>query len=86
MWRSKSLEPPDSGECASQPGSTARGALEGFGETSAKIAAELTRLGASRVCAPGTLQTPPLEWPRDGRAVLLPFARRSAIEIAAPGA
>ena len=61
-------------------------ALEGFGETSAKIAAELTRLGASRVCAPGTLQTPPLEWPRDGRAVLLPFARRSAIEIAAPGA
>lgn len=60
-------------------------ALEGFGEASAKLAAELVRLGASRVCAPGTLQTPPLDWPRDGRAVLLPFARRSAIEIGASG-
>ena len=56
-------------------------ALDGFGDAAVRIAAELARLGASRVCAPGTLQTPPLDWPRDGRAVLLPLARRSAIEI-----
>jgi hypothetical protein len=61
-------------------------ALDGFGDASATIAAELARLGASRVCAPGTLQTPPLDWPRDGRPVLLPFARRSAIEIDSAGA
>jgi hypothetical protein len=56
-------------------------ALDGFGDASAKIAAELTRLGPSRVCAPGSLQAPPLDWPRDGRAVLLPLARRSTVEI-----
>ena len=61
-------------------------ALAGFGDASEKIAMELARIGASRVCAPGTLQSPPLGWPRDGRPVLLPLARSCAIEIAAPGA
>lgn len=56
-------------------------ALGGFGDAPESIAAEFVRLGASRVCAPGTLQTPPLDWPRDGRAVLLPFAQRSAIDL-----
>jgi hypothetical protein len=55
-------------------------ALAGFGPASAELAAALTRLGASRVCAPGTLQTPPLGWPRDGLGVLAPLARYARLE------
>jgi hypothetical protein len=51
-------------------------ALDGFGAAADAIAASLGALGASRVCAPGMLQTPPLAWPRDGRGVLAPLARQ----------
>jgi hypothetical protein len=35
---------------------------------------------ASRLCAPGRLQTPPLAWPRGGLGVLTSLARRVGIE------
>jgi len=35
---------------------------------------------ASRVCAPGRLQTPPLAWPRGGLGVLTSLARRVSVE------
>lgn len=57
-------------------------AVEGFGSGDAALARSLVRLGASRVCAPGALQAPPLSWPRDGRPVLLPLARFSRSEPA----
>ena len=55
-------------------------ALAGFGAESNALAQALARLGASRVCAAGQLQTPPLDWPRENRGVLLPLARRCDIE------
>jgi len=44
-------------------------ALAGAGSQAAEatLRAGLARLGASRVCAPGRLQAPPLDWPHDGR-------------------
>ena len=50
-------------------------ALAGFGDASDSLARALAGLGASRVCAPGRLQAPPLAWPHDNRPVLLPLAR-----------
>ncbi|MFP8874618.1 MAG: acyl-CoA reductase [Myxococcota bacterium] len=52
-------------------------ALEGFGSERAGLAGELIRLGASRLCAPGDLQAPPLGWHHDGRPLLLPITRLS---------
>jgi len=45
-------------------------AVAGFDRAEGEVAISLRRLGASRVCAPGELQSPPLDWPRDGLAVL----------------
>jgi acyl-CoA reductase LuxC len=45
-------------------------AVAGFGAAEVEAAVRLRALGASRVCAPGELQTPPLDWPRDGLAAL----------------
>jgi hypothetical protein len=42
--------------------------------------ATLLDCGASRVCAPGRLQTPPLAWPRGGLGVLTSLARRVSLE------
>jgi hypothetical protein len=56
-------------------------ALAGFGAATGEISAALAELGASRICAPGTLQSPPLCWPRDNMRVLLPFARYCEVEI-----
>ena len=39
------------------------------------LAEHLTQLGVSRVAAPGTLQTPPIDWPRDGLPLFTPMAR-----------
>jgi hypothetical protein len=50
-------------------------ALEGFGPDGPALAAACAGLGASRVCAPGAMQAPPLDWPRGGRGVLAPLAR-----------
>ena len=52
-------------------------AIDGFGAERAELAGELARLGASRLCAPGDLQAPPLGWHHDGRPLLLPIVRIS---------
>jgi hypothetical protein len=54
-------------------------ALEGFGPESTALAAACAGLGASRVCAPGAMQAPPLDWPRGGQGVLAPLARFAAL-------
>jgi hypothetical protein len=58
-------------------------AIEGFGEETAGLAYALADLGASRVCAPGSLQSPPLDWRHAGRGVLAPLARFGDIEAIA---
>lgn len=63
-----------------QGGQLAAVALAGFGADAAEIGAALTELGASRVCAPGAMQSPPLGWPRDNLRVLLPLARFGELE------
>lgn len=45
-------------------------ALAGFGDEQDGLAARLRALGATRVCEPGALQAPPLDWRRDGQPVL----------------
>ncbi len=35
----------------------------------------VAQLGASRICEPGALQAPPLDWRNEGRGVLLPLVR-----------
>lgn len=56
-------------------------ALAGFGSQEAAVAREIARRGASRICAPGRLQAPPLHWHLDGQGVLLPLARFSDVEL-----
>ena len=56
-------------------------AIEGFGAQTDDLARGLLGLGASRVCAPGQLQAPPLGWPQDGQGVLAPLARLSRVEV-----
>lgn len=55
-------------------------AIEGFGEETQALAHALADLGASRICAPGSLQSPPLDWRHGGRGVLAPLLRFSDIE------
>jgi len=55
-------------------------AIEGFGAETTGLASALAELGASRVCAPGSLQSPPLDWRHGGRGVLTPLARFTDIE------
>jgi hypothetical protein len=55
-------------------------AVAGFGKREAELVAALARLGASRTCPPGQLQTPPLDWRNDGRGVLAPLARSGGRE------
>lgn len=50
-------------------------AVAGFGAQADALARALAAAGASRVCAPGTLQAPPLAWHHDGEGVLTPHAR-----------
>jgi hypothetical protein len=50
-------------------------AMAGFGADGMALAAALVRCGASRICAPGELQAPPLDWRHEGRGVLTPLAR-----------
>jgi hypothetical protein len=53
-------------------------ALAGFDETEAqRIGQELKLLGVSRLCKPGHLQTPPIDWPHDGMPLFTPMARFS---------
>jgi hypothetical protein len=55
--------------------------LAGFGAETGALAEALARLGASRVCALGTLQAPPLAWCHDNQGVVLPLARLCDVEI-----
>lgn len=51
-------------------------AVAGFAhEERSGLVAELARHGASRITTPGRLQTPPIDWPRDGWPLFLPLAR-----------
>lgn len=52
-------------------------AIAGF-EPQSLMAEVLVRRGASRVCAPGCLQAPPLDWRNDPRGVISPLARDRA--------
>ncbi len=56
-------------------------ALDGFGDVTSDVASALAALGASRICAPGRLQAPPLAWHHDGQPVLLPLARLADVEL-----
>jgi hypothetical protein len=58
-------------------------AIEGFGAETTRLAGALAELGASRVCVPGSLQSPPLDWRHGGRGVLAPLARFTDIEASA---
>jgi hypothetical protein len=60
-------------------------ALAGFGAREPDVARALAALGASRVCPPGALQAPPLDWPNGGLGVLTPLARLASVEAGAPG-
>jgi hypothetical protein len=53
-------------------------ALAGFGAEQAEVARLLRASGATYVCAPGSLQGPPLEWESEGRGVLASLARERA--------
>ncbi len=55
-------------------------AVEGFGEQAPALCRELATLGASRICRPGTMQSPPIGWHHAGRCVLASLARFSDIE------
>lgn len=50
-------------------------AVAGFGAETEALRGRLADLGASLVCAPGRLQTPPLGWRREGLPVLGSLAR-----------
>jgi hypothetical protein len=54
--------------------------LAGFGSTTRKTARILAQLGASRICAVGSMQSPPLTWRHDNRGVFLPLARLANLE------
>jgi hypothetical protein len=57
-------------------------AVAGFGAAQDGLLRSLAELGASRLCPPGELQSPPLAWHHEGRPVLLPYARFTDREIA----
>ncbi len=52
-------------------------ALAGFGAEERALAERLRALGATWICAPGRLQAPPLDWPRDGHRVLASLLPRA---------
>jgi len=54
--------------------------LEGFGSDTRDVARELVDLGASRICALGRMQSPPLSWRHDNRGVFTPLARFAQLE------
>jgi hypothetical protein len=71
------LSAPDQLDKALGPlaGNLAGVALAGFGAAGVEVSKQVRILGASRVCAPGALQSPPLDWPRDGLPALASLAR-----------
>lgn len=57
-------------------------ALAGFGAAQAEVARSLRAAGATYVCAPGSLQAPPLDWESEGRGILASLAREPMAESA----
>ncbi len=55
-------------------------AVDGFGERTPTVCRELAALGASRICRPGAMQSPPIAWHHAGRGVLSSQARFTDIE------
>ena len=55
-------------------------AIAGGALTTPEAAGRLARAGAVRLCPPGHMQAPPLDWPHDGRPVLEPLARWLGVE------
>jgi hypothetical protein len=55
-------------------------AIAGFEQDEERVARALAGRGASRVCAPGRMQTPPIGWHHDNQPVLLPLARVADLE------
>ena len=49
--------------------------LAGFGGATPELRDALLRMGASRVCEPGSLQAPPLDWRNDGHGVVASLVR-----------
>ncbi len=56
-------------------------AAAGFDACFPALLESCARLGASRICAPGTMQTPPLAWHHDNRGVLTPLVRWCDLEL-----
>jgi hypothetical protein len=56
-------------------------AIAGFGAERAELAHRLVELGASRICAPGQMQSPPLGWCHDGQSPVLPMLRLGDREV-----
>jgi len=54
--------------------------MAGFGPDSKLLARHFAALGASRVCALGRMQAPPLTWHHDNRGVFEPIARFADLE------
>jgi hypothetical protein len=54
--------------------------LAGFGSATRDTARRLAQLGASRICALGSMQSPPLAWRHDNRGVFPPLARLANLE------
>jgi hypothetical protein len=54
--------------------------IAGFAGATPGVARALAALGASRVCALGRMQGPPLGWCHDGQGVLVPLARLTDVE------
>lgn len=64
------------GAVASLDGPLSNVAIAGFAaDERMRLVSELVRRGASRITGPGTLQTPPVDWPRDGLPLFTPLAR-----------
>jgi len=59
----------------------AAAALAGFEGDTPQLARRLAQLGASRICALGAMQCPPLAWRHDNRGVLTPLARLADLEL-----
>jgi hypothetical protein len=55
-------------------------AVEGFADATESVHRACAQSGASRICAPGQLQSPPLDWRRGGRGVLTSMARISSVD------
>lgn len=53
---------------------------KGIGQGVWSIAEELGRMGVSRICAVGQLQTPPIEWSQDGKHLVAELVRWCDLE------